>query len=372
MARVGRSLQDLAAEIERRADVKKDIIAPVPKLDMVVVDDKPVIAVANGSQHNFDLQEVAHGQLAEYVGIPMAYYRRMLADDPSLLAQNVRRWFKDKAGDKRMVRTLDGHARAFLSNGYRTLENEDLAEAVLPVLLEHDLLIVSCEITDRRLYIKAVDRKIERDVPTGRKMGDGTHTFFDTVSPAITISNSEVGLGSLSIETGVYTRACTNLAMIGTNFRKYHVGKRADLGQEVFELLTDDTKKATDKAVWMQTRDVVKAAFDEVKFAALTKKLEDATKDAVPAEDTVEVIERVGRKLSLTEGERKGVLAKLIEGADLTRYGVHAAITRYSQEPAVNYDRATELEKLGGEVIELTPRDWARVIDVEAREVATA
>jgi hypothetical protein len=364
MARVGRTLQDLAAEIERRAEVKKDIIAPVPKLSIEVVDDKPVIAVSNGGSHTYEPLDIAHGQLAEYVGVPMAYYRRMLADDPSLLAQNVNRWLRDKAQDKRMVRTLDGRARAFLSNGYRTLENEDLAEAVLPVLLEQALVIISCEITDRRLYIKAVDRNIERDVPTGRKMGDGSHVFFDTCSPAITISNSEVGLGSLSIETGVYTRACTNLAMIGTNFRKYHVGKRADLGQEVFELLTDDTKKATDKAVWMQTRDVVKAAFDEVRFAAITKKLEVASQDVVPAEQTVEVIERVGRRFSLTEGERKGVLAKLIEGADLTRYGLHAAVTRYSQELSVNYDRATELEKVGGEIIDLAPTDWKRVAEV--------
>jgi hypothetical protein len=151
--------------------------------------------------------------------------------------------------------------------------------------------------------------------------------------------------------------------MIGTNFRKFHVGKRADLGSEVFELLTDDTKRATDRAVWMQTRDVVKAAFDEVKFASVTKKLANAAQDVVPAEDTVEVIERVGRRFSLTEGERKGVLTKLIEGADLTRYGVHAAITRYSQEDAVNYDRATELEKIGGEVIDIDPADWRRVVD---------
>jgi hypothetical protein len=363
MAKFGRSLTDLAVEIERRAEVKKDIIAPTPKLAVEVVDDKPMIAVANGKIHTYEPLDIAHGQLAEYVGVPMPYYRRMLADDPSLLATNVNRWLRDKRDDKRLVRTLDGRARAFLSNGYRTLENEDLAEAVLPVLLEQDLLILSCEITDRRLYIKAVDRKIERDVPTGRRMGDGTHTFFDTVSPAITISNSEVGLGSLSIETGVYTRACTNLAMIGTNFRKFHVGKRADLGSEVFELLTDDTKRATDRAVWMQTRDVVKAAFDEVKFASVTKKLANAAQDVVPAEDTVEVIERVGRRFSLTEGERKGVLTKLIEGADLTRYGVHAAITRYSQEDAVNYDRATELEKIGGEVIDIDPADWRRVVD---------
>lgn len=378
MARIGKTLTALAAEIERRAEVKKDFIAPAQKLSVVVEPVQgvptPLIALTNGKVETFDMLDLAHGQLAEYAGIPMAYYRRMLADDPQLLATNINRWLKDRAAanERRMVRTLDGHVRAVLSDGYRPLENEDLAEAVLPVLLEQNLIIVSSEITERRLYIKAIDKNIERDVPTGRKMGDGSHVFFDTCSPAITISNSEVGHGALSIETGVYTRACTNLAMIGSNMRKYHTGKRAELSDEVFALLTDDTKKATDKAVWMQTTDLVRAAFDQAKFDATLAKLGDAAKDKVPAEAAVEVIERVGRKFNLLEGERRGVLAKLIESADLTRYGVHAAITRFSQEETIGYDRATELERIGGDVIELPTRDWNRVIDVEAREVATA
>ena len=33
-----------------------------------------------------------------------------------------------------MVRTLDGHARAFLSDRYRRLDNYDLCEHVLPIL----------------------------------------------------------------------------------------------------------------------------------------------------------------------------------------------------------------------------------------------
>lgn len=364
MAKIGRSLQDLAAEIERRAEAKADYVAPVSKLELIVVDDKPALAMQNGTLKTFGVNEIANGQLAEYTGIPMAYYRRMMADDPSLLAANVNRWLKDKAqaNDRRLLRTLDGGARALLSDRYRALENEDLAEAVLPVLLERDLLIVSCEITERRLYLKAVDRSITMDVPTGRAMGDGSHVFFDTCSPAITISNSEVGSGALSIETGVYTKACTNLAMIGTNLRKYHTGQRQSISEEVYALLTDDTRKATDRAVWMQTRDLVAAAFDRAKFDATCKKLGQASGDRIEPEKAVEVVERVGRKFSLAEGERKGVLAALIRDADLSRYGLHAAITRYSQDNAVDYDRATELERLGGDVIELQPGQWRELV----------
>lgn len=360
MAKIGRTLQDLAAEIERRAEAKKDFIAPVQKLEMVVVDDKPAIAVANGVIKTFEANEITNGQVAEYTGIPMAYYRRMMADDPALLASNVNRWLRDKAqaGDRRMVRTLDGKARALLSDRYRALENEDLAEAVLPVLLEQDLMIVSSEITERRLYIKAVDKRITVDVPTGRAMGDGSHVFFDTCSPAITISNSEVGSGALSIETGVYTKVCTNLAMIGTNLRKYHTGQRASISDEVYALLSDETRTQSDKAVWMQTTDLVRAAFDRARFDATLVKLGNAAKDRIEPEQAVEVIERVGRKFSFNEGERKGILGRLIADADLSRYGLHAAITRFSQEATVAYDRATELERIGGDVIELASNDW--------------
>ena len=359
MAKIGKSLQELAIEIERRANAKKDFIAPVGRLEMQPSFDTAsgvALVVQNGENRKFNVNELTNGQIAEYTGIPMPYYRRMLTSDPTLLSTNVNRWLKGKEQDRRMVRTLDGTARAFLSDRFRPLENEELAEAVLPVLLDQDLMVISSEITERRLYIKAVDRRIERDVPTGRKMGDGTHVFFDTVSPAITISNSEVGAGALSIETGVYTKVCTNLAMIGTNLRRYHTGARAAISDEVYALLTDQTKRATDAAVWLQVRDLVKSAFELAKFDAMIKKLGDAAEQKIE-DDPVQVIEKVGKRFNLLEGERTSVLRQLIEGADLSKYGIHAAITRASQD-VDSYDRATELERIGGDVIELAPNEW--------------
>ena len=352
MAKVGRTLQNLAAEIERRAEVKRDLIAPVSKLSAEVVNGEPVLAVHNGSIETFPLNTVANGQLAEYVEIPRQYFNRMATEAPELLASNVNRWFRDKKDERRMVRLLDNRNRAFLSDKFRTLENEDLAEAVLPILLDMNLLFLSCEITDRRLYIKCVDQSILKDVPTGRMIGDGSHVFFDTVSPAITISNSEVGAGRLMIETGVYTKVCTNLAMIGHGFKKHHVGSRADVSDEVYALLSDDTRKVTDAAVWRQVRDVVKGAFEAARFQNVVDKLTEASGAKIEPTIVTEVIERVGKRFSLNEGERKGVLGRLIEGGDLTLYGLHSAITRHSAD-VEEYDRATELERIGGELIEL-------------------
>lgn len=361
--KTGRSLSELAMEIERRANAKRDLIAPVSKLAMVAEQaivggpQTVALAVTNGKQERFGIQPTAHEQLATYTGIPTAYYRRLQDNDPGLLAVNVNRWLGEQGTDRRMVRTLDGKVRALLSDRYRPLENEELAEAVLPVLLDRKLMIMSCEITDRRLYIKAVDSSIEKDVPTGKRIGDGSHVFFDTVSPGITISNSEVGAGSLSIETTIYTKMCTNLAMMGRPLRKYHSGSRADVSEEVYALLTDSTKRLTDAAVWGQVKDIVASAFDAARFEAQASKLGDAAQQPIVSKDVPEVIERVGKRFALREGERLSVLDQLIRGGDLTRYGVHAAITRAAQD-VEDYDRATELERLGGEVIDLAPGDW--------------
>ena len=73
------------------------------------------------------------------------------------------------------------------------------------------------------------------------------------------------------------------------------------------------------------------------------------------------LVERFGKRNQLTEGERGGILRHLIEGGDLTRYGLHGAVTRFSAD-VEDYDRATEFEKLGGAVIELPKSDWMEVL----------
>ena len=57
--------------------------------------------------------------------------------------------------------------------------------------------------------------------------------------------------------------------------KRRHVGAKTvlDDGEKVRHLLTDDTRRATDKAVWMQVKDVVAGAFNEAKFQTNVDKL---------------------------------------------------------------------------------------------------
>lgn len=360
--KTGRSLEELAAEIVRQQNAKRDFVASTKNMEMIVHEhDGEKIARPRLSFGDNDvaINDLAHDQIGEHLKIPSKYYDKMRFEAPTLLANNVNEWFKKYPAD-RMVRTMDDRARAFLSSKYRPLENGDLAEAVLPTLLDAKLDIVSCEITEKRLYIKAVDPSIQRDIPKGAKMGDGSHHIFDTLCPAITIGNSEVGFGSLYVECGTLTRACTNLAFFSQRgLKKYHIGGKHEIGEELYRLLSDETRKATDKAVWMQIRDTVKNAFDEARFDALCEEIKGAA--VQPIDNVIRTVELTSRRFGINETSQNSILQHLIKGADLSRYGLSNAITRAAEDMA-NYDDATQFEKLGGTILELPQSEWKELV----------
>lgn len=369
------SLQAFAAEIERRATAKQDFIANTKNAQIVTLDrdvtrlkdgkettyNEPVTALRVGDLQ-FGINSIGHGQLAEVTGIPKTYYDTMLAKEPALLADNINTWFARNKTDQ-MFRVLDGQLRAVRSPKFRTdMEYEDVCGAILPVLLQLDVGIHSFQITERRLYIKCVDGRVERKLEAaGGRFGDGKHNIVRCLSPAITISDSEVGFGSAAVQTGVHDSWCSNLATFGErSVRKYHVGARHELVSEAhYTMLTDETKRKTQLATMAQLVDVVKGAFDRAQFDALCDKIEGTQQEPIEG-DLVKVVNMAGKRLGFSEGEGSNVLKALAAGGDLSRFGLYNAITAMSQD-VEDYDRATELERIGAQVIELPQSQWREI-----------
>jgi hypothetical protein len=256
------------------------------------------------------------------------------------------------SGEKRMLRTLDGEARAFLSHRFRPLDNFDLANAALPVLLRQGtgLHIESCALTETRMYIKAVTNRLEASV-----VG-----LNDIVQAGIVISNSEVGAGAVKIEPMIYRLVCKNGAIAAdSSTRKYHVGKGHGGAEDggVAEFFRDETRLADDKAFFMKVADTVNAAFNRELFDRLVNKMREAAGQKIEG-DPVKVVEVTAKRFGLTENERGSILRNLIEGHDLSRYGLLNAITASAQDEKLDYERATDLERFGGEIIELAQTDW--------------
>jgi len=351
--KTGKTLTELAIELDRQQNAKRDFVADSRKLYMSPEDNSIEIDLGAGAieridgptVEHFPVDQNAHRQIADWSGIPAKYYDKMPAD---LRAVNVNHWMKNDPS-KRMVRTLDGSVRAFMSDRYRVLDNYDLAQAVLPILGEvPEMDIVSSEMTDSRMYIKALFPRITADVKVG-----------DPVQSGVVISNSEVGKGSLRVEPLVYRLVCLNGMISNFSQRRYHIGRAAGEDDQAAELYRDETIQADDKAFWLKVQDTVRASVNQTSFESIVEAMRQ-TMDMVMEADPVAVVERAQKKFSFNETETSSVLTHLIQGADLTGYGLLNAITRTSQD-VEDYDRATELERIGGQIIELNKSQWSEI-----------
>lgn len=342
----GLSLTELAQKIEANQAAKKDFISPSQKLAATVDGGKIKLVVPEHG--HFPILPVAHDQIAAHTKIPREYYKRMAADAPGLLANNVNEWFSRFPTDnKRMVRTMHGGARALLSNRYQRIENEEIANVALPVLMDlPGVQIVSSEVTDRRLYIHFVVPSVQGEVKVG-----------DVVQAGGIISNSEVGFGSVSVEGLIWRLMCLNGMKRGESFRRNHVGRKVD---DSAELWADDTKKADDSAVLLKVRDMVRAVVDQTRFAESIRKLQDMTEGKITG-DPAAAIEVLAQKVGASDLERGGILRSLIEGGDLSRWGIVNAVTAQAHTSA-SYDRAVELEAIGGNLVDLAPAEWNEVL----------
>lgn len=335
--KTGKTLTQLAVELDRQQSAKRDFVADSRKLSLS--DDGQLLIDGQGA---LSMTSHCSNQVATHCDIPKKYWDKMPAE---LRATNANHWLhKDPA--KRMIRTLDGSARAFLSDRYRALDNYDLAEAVLPVLQETpDMQIVSSELTDKRMYIKALFPRIQGEVAKG-----------DIVQSGVVISNSEIGSGSLRVEPLVFRLVCLNGMISNMATRKYHVGKASGIGESAMEIFRPETMAMTDKAFWMQVQDTVRASVNQLGFDAIVAEMQ-RTKGMVMQIDPIEVVERVQKHFTLQESEKRGVLQHLLTGGDLTAYGLLNALTRHSQD-IEDYDRATDFERMGGQIIELPQSQW--------------
>jgi hypothetical protein len=297
--------------------------------------------VLNGVNGGMTLRPTAHGQLAATLGIPKVYYDRLLEQAPDLLAANVNRWLQASA--KKLIRTLDGQVRAVLSDSYRPLDNLDLAEAVLPKLLALEANVVSGEVTENRFYLKAVTEKVSGAVKVG-----------DVIQAGVVVSNSEVGHGSLRVEALDFRLVCTNGMIRETAVRKAHLGRSArgqDAIEDAREYFRNETRIADDRAFFLKVQDATAAMFDPQRFEKRLTQYREADNRSI-GDNPEQVVEVTAKKLQLNETERSSVLRHLILGGSLSTWGLANAVTRAAQD-VESYDRATELEALGGKVIEL-------------------
>ncbi|MGK7913114.1 MAG: DUF932 domain-containing protein [Synechococcus sp.] len=338
----GLTLLEMAQELQAQIDSKQDYVADTRQLEL----DGDILTIHTEQAQQFDVTDHTHRQIAQRLNIPGKYYSRLREQAPSLLSSNVNHWFENNP-ERRLVRTLSGSARAFLSNRYRRIDNYQIAEAALTALREYGsgLQIASIGLTESRLYIKAINQQVEMEVKKG-----------DPVQAGVVISNSEIGLGSIRVEPLVYRLVCTNgLIAQDRSYKKYHVGREIQ-GEMAQELFSDETMQADDRALLLKVRDLVSGAVNHAQFESIVNDMREATERRIDG-NPVKAVEVLADKMHFSQPEKSGVLTHLIQGGDLSAYGLMNAVTRTSQD-LESYDRATEFEAMGSQVLNLPKKTW--------------
>lgn len=353
----GRTLIELATELDRQRSAKRDYMLDTRSIIMDSTENGQQITLQNPKQHMsiiLNVNDIAHRQIGSVLGIPAKYYDKMRTENPELLADNVNAWF-NHTPSTRMVRTLDGTARAFLSDRYRRIDNYEIAEAVLPVIADiPEARVESCEVTDERMYIKVVNPRLETEVAPG-----------DVVQSGILITNSEVGMGSMAIQPLVYRLVCTNGMVVNdAATRRYHIGRGNEAGED-YSLYSSDTIAADDRALMLKVRDTVKAVVDQTRFEKVVQMMRAAREAKITTTDIPQMIELASSDYGFTKKESGGILDHLIRDGELSLYGLANAVTRTAQD-VESYDRSTAMESIGYSILGMSREKWNRLNSVAA------
>jgi len=353
--KTGRTLQSFAEELDRQQRAKRDLLVETttmkisPSSNSLLLEYGPSTTAPDGFIESFGINEIAHRQIGEHLGIPAKYYDKMRSEYPELLAQNVNGWF-EQTPSRRMIRTLDGTTRAFLSDKYRRIDNFEVAETVFPIIQSmKDATIESCEVTDAKMYLKVVNPRLTAEVVPG-----------DVVQAGILITNSETGQGSVSVSPLIYRLVCSNGMIVPDSaLRKYHVG-RVNEATDNFDIYRNETIEADDKAFLMKIEDTVRTVVDNTRFNAIVEKMRGSKDMKMNARNVPSIVELTTKEYGITQNDGDGILGHLIQGGDLSLYGLANAVTRHSQD-VQSYDHATELEAKGWKIMTMSPTFWRSI-----------
>jgi len=332
---IGKNLCELACAVQTVVENRNDFTAP--SSEMWVKGNMFNIAGVD----DFNIMPFFHEQLAATLDIPKAYYDRMREKDVPLWENNVNTWLS-KATDDRLVRTVRGDARAFLSVKYRPFDNDMLLNTTLPILSEYpDMEVVSSEVTERRMYLQVVFPGLQGEARKG-----------DVIQSGLILSNSEVGFGAASIFPLIYRPMQQNGMIRDTAFAKDYIEGQMDM-----EYFFADSEIPDNNSFLLKIGDTIQEIFSKGTWDKTMKRLKMAAENKISEKSLVSIVEAVTNRYSMPVSSRDSILKNLANGEDLSQWGLANSISLLGSSTD-DYDKAIEYESIGGKIIDLSAKEW--------------
>lgn len=364
------TLADLATILRDQHGRKVDVVAPSSAIradfGTWVVDGAEPVIDANGvapGDGRYNPTDHADGNIADRLGIPRTYLRRLRTERPDLYDANVNGWLHgpDAApGDPRsfLVRAFRGDngtgvARALLSDRYRIVDNLDVLTSALDGVRDAgvDVEIEAADLTETRMMVRVACPAVHELAPdlladyrspfTGATGADNP-----VISAGLVIGNSEVGGGALTIGPRLRVEVCQNGMTINRDaIRHVHLGGRMDDGVVRW---SDDTQQRNLDLIRAQTRDAV-ATFLDVDYVR-AKITEMRRKANTVIEKPADAVTSVAKALKIPAEHTDAILAHFVAGAQPSAMGLVNAVTSVAQT-LPNADTAADMEAAAVDVL---------------------
>ena len=389
----GMSLESLLSEVIRQKDTKRDFVTSTKDAVRLVDQDDSlwIVVMKQGATEleRFGISENAHRQIAGRLNIPWKFYSRLLRDHRDLVLMQVNALF-EREPETRLLRVLDGDVRAFLSNRYRALDNAEVLEQTLPAIVNGDIetTLLSSNVGENKMHLKVLftgdDLAIDLGAtPHGQRdngwMSGNTdmnaqHEVIarrdagrDIVRPGFVLSNSETGHGALNVKGFLFRGYCLNGCVWGTEdafaFSRNHVGGKLTEGQD-FEIFTDETKRKQDEVIIAEVSDAMKTMVNPDRVRAMGERLR-AIKNGEQVQDAFAAVDALAQEIDIRENEKESILGNFLKDGDFSQWGMVNAVTEMANAEDVSYERATEIENFGAQIIQMNAQRWTKVATAE-------
>lgn len=396
---------ELEARVKRDAVVDTRAFTAVVSRPVVENDSKPAtidnIVLDAASQHmRVAITDLAHDQIAQRTDIPKDYYRRMLATQPELLAENINTWFS-REPEKRLFRMLTptndieqarhtrlGTAmtlRGVLGATYRMIDDAEVVATLLPVARDHGALLKSFSLDDRRLHAQFVTREQSvqdirarvaeqygvdvANVARHHQTANGRDVSWvnEVIRAGFSLRNSEVGFAMFDVASFIDILKCLNGMIAPAEVAVRHAGKRQKADEGEVRWLSSATQELDNAALMSRVRDAVLAALDDRQVVQLGNTIL-AAKTEVPEIDvpTFTWLDNAAERLGLSDTQRDLLKEETtrsisIEGGR-SRFALVQGLTATARQ-IDDFDRRVELERAGWTWLAHTPSDFVKLGD---------
>jgi len=291
----------------------------------------------------YTMNDVAHGHMATKMRVPRSFYNRV-GDYPGLRTEMMNRFLET---DERthFVRTMEGTARGILSDRFKPIDNIAILSAAAPVLRDMEIDFKSSSITDKRMYLQVTFPNMNEEITVG-----------DVVHYGLTITNSEVGFGMVTVSPTIWRLVCSNGMIVKAAINHRHIGKQMEIGED-YSVFSDEAIRADREAFNLKLRDTIQAAVNEASFESLVGEMKEAA--GIHIANPVKTIKNITKKFSLSdESEEKLTDGLIREGA--TKWGLINAVTGMAHETK-SPDYAYDLEIIGSKILKLSGKEWESI-----------